>query len=65
MHLMIMSVIIKCCYAEKNTRLLKATNVIYVLFCQGRRGLLPMQSVLITTDIVNSNLDQGEVYNII
>ena len=36
-HLMIMSVIIKFCYAEKNTRLLKATNVIYVLFCQDRR----------------------------
>ena len=26
--------------------------------------LLPMQSVPITTDVVNSNLDQGEVYNI-
>jgi hypothetical protein len=26
---------------------------------------LPMQSVPITTDIVSSNLDQGEVYNII
>jgi hypothetical protein len=25
---------------------------------------LPMQSVPITTDVVNSNLDQGEVYNI-
>jgi hypothetical protein len=25
---------------------------------------LPMQSVPITTDIVSSNLDQGEVYNI-
>jgi len=25
---------------------------------------LPMQSVSITTDIVSSNLDQGEVYNI-
>jgi len=25
---------------------------------------LPMQSVLITTDVVISNLDQGEVYNI-
>jgi len=25
---------------------------------------LPMQSVLTTTDIVSSNLDQGEVYNI-
>jgi len=23
-----------------------------------------MQSVLITTDVVSSNLDQGEVYNI-
>ena len=26
---------------------------------------LPMQSVLITTDVVSSNHDQGEVYNII
>jgi hypothetical protein len=25
---------------------------------------LPMQSVYITTDVVSSNLDQGEVYNI-
>jgi hypothetical protein len=25
---------------------------------------LPMQSVTITTDVVSSNLDQGEVYNI-
>ena len=25
---------------------------------------LPMQSVPITTDVVNSNLDQGEGYNI-
>jgi hypothetical protein len=26
---------------------------------------LPMQSVPITTDVVSSNLDQGEVYNTI
>jgi hypothetical protein len=26
---------------------------------------LPMQSVPITTGVVNSNLDQGEVYNIL
>ena len=26
---------------------------------------LPMQAVPITTDVVSSNLDQGEVYNII
>jgi hypothetical protein len=25
---------------------------------------LPMKSVPITTDVVSSNLDQGEVYNI-
>jgi len=25
---------------------------------------IPMQSVPITTDVVTSNLDQGEVYNI-
>jgi len=25
---------------------------------------LPMQSLPITTDVVSSNLDQGEVYNI-
>jgi len=40
------------------------------LILGGRRGRdrmvigLPMQSVPITTDIVSSNLDQGEVYNI-
>jgi len=26
---------------------------------------LPMQSKTITTDVVSSNLDQGEVYNIL
>jgi len=26
--------------------------------------VLPMQSMPITTDVVSSNLDQGEVYNI-
>ena len=26
---------------------------------------LPMQPVSITTDVVSSNLDQGEVYNIV
>jgi len=26
---------------------------------------MPMQSVPITTDVVSSNLDQGEVYNVI
>ena len=26
---------------------------------------LPMQSVPVTTDVVSSNLDEGEVYNII
>ena len=37
---------------------------------RGRRGSdrmvvgLPRQSVPITTDVVSSNLDQGEVYNI-
>ena len=47
-----------------------------VLLCGGRRSRdrmivvfttlqLPMQSVPITTDVVSSNLDQGEVYNII
>jgi hypothetical protein len=25
---------------------------------------IPMQLVLVTTDVVSSNLDQGEVYNI-
>ena len=41
-------------------------------YCRCRRGRdrmivdlqLPMQSVSITTDVVSSNLDQGEVYNI-
>ena len=31
---------------------------------RGRRGRDRMQSVPITTDVVSSNLDQGEVYNI-
>ena len=31
---------------------------------KGRRGRDRMQSVPITTDVVSSNLDQGEVYNI-
>ena len=36
---------------------------------RGRDGMLvdlqlPMQSVPITTDVVSSNLNQGEVYNI-
>jgi hypothetical protein len=26
---------------------------------------IPMQSVPVTTDVVSSNLDQGEVYNIL
>ena len=30
----------------------------------GLLGITPMQSVPITTDIVSSNPDQGEVYNI-
>ena len=37
--------------------------------CRGRDRMialqLPMQSVLITTDVVSLNLDQGEMYNII
>ena len=39
--------------------LLLLAIVLYVLLLQ-----LPMQSVPITTDVVSSNLDQGEVYNI-
>jgi len=35
---------------------------------RGRRGrnrmMLPMQSVPFSTDVLSSNLDQGEVYNI-
>jgi len=48
----------------------KTTNVVNFQFLRGRRGrdrmvvMLPMQSVPITTDVVSSNLDQGEVYNI-
>jgi hypothetical protein len=33
--------------------------IVYVIVLQ-----LPMQSVPITTDVASSNLDQGEVYNI-
>jgi hypothetical protein len=45
-----------------------------IVFLWGRRGgnrmvvgftlQLPMQSVPITTDVLSSNLDQGELYNI-
>ena len=42
-----------------------------ILFYLGRRGrgrmvvgITTMQSVPITTDVVSSNLDQGEMYNI-
>jgi len=51
------------------------TNIYIIIVCHssegGRHGRdrmvvgqLPMQSVPITTDVVSSNLDQGEVYNI-
>jgi len=47
--------------------------IVFIMFIRGRRGrdhmvvgftTIPMQSVPITTDVVSSNLDQGEVYNI-
>jgi len=44
--------------------------LLYKWFYRGSRDRdlldlqLPMQSVSITTDVVSSNLDQGEVYNI-
>jgi hypothetical protein len=44
-------------------------NFQYLQTIRGRRGhdrmvQLPMQSLSIITDVVSSNLDQGEVYNI-
>jgi hypothetical protein len=44
-------------------------NFQYLQAIRGRRGRdrmvqLPMQSLSITTDVVSSHLDQGEVYNI-
>jgi len=44
-------------------------NLQYLQAIRGRRDhdrmvQLPMQSFSITTDVVSSNLDQGEVYNI-
>ena len=44
-------------YAYHNMTMIKIIIVSSVL-------QLPMQSVPITTDVVSSNLDQGEVYNI-
>ena len=38
------------------------TRIIWLLLLDLQ---LPMQSVPITTDVVNSNLEQGEVFNII
>jgi len=51
------------------------TNIYIIIVCHSSEGghhgrdrmvvgQLPMQSVPITTDVVSSNLDQGEVYNI-
>jgi len=48
------------------------TLIYYSCMVGSRRGrvrmvagfVLPMQSMPITTDVVSSNLDQGEVYNI-
>jgi hypothetical protein len=51
----------------------RAMQALYVSDIRGRRGrdrmvfgftTTYMQSVPITTDVVSSNLDQGEVYNI-
>jgi hypothetical protein len=46
-------------------------NMYYIIVINKKSGAvvavivqLPMQSVPITTDVLNSNLDQGEVYNI-
>ena len=45
----------------------------FAMYARGRRGrdrmvvgftTIPMQSVPIITDVLSSNLDQGEVYNI-
>jgi hypothetical protein len=47
---------------QYNTRLLQGTVVAMVIWWLDLQ--LPMQSVPITTDAMSSNLDQGEVYNI-
>jgi hypothetical protein len=55
-----------------DSRFKPRSNITVLYYVGGRLGhdrmvvglLLPMQSVPITTDVVSSNLDQGEVYNI-
>jgi hypothetical protein len=37
--------------------------IVHIFWCS-KSFQLPMQSVPFTTDVVSSNLDQGEVYNI-
>ena len=49
------------CHNKKMKKILGAIMVMIAWYLDLQ---LPMQSVPITTDIVSSNLDQGEVYNI-
>jgi hypothetical protein len=44
--------------------LLKGSGAVVAMIVWQLDLQLPLQSVPITTDVVSSNLDQGEVYNI-
>jgi hypothetical protein len=49
------------CHNKKMKKILRAIMVMIAWYLDLQ---LPMQSVPITTDVVGSNLDQGEEYNI-
>jgi hypothetical protein len=51
---------VKC--SEKYSEMTRGAVVVVIVWLLDLQ--LPMQSVSITTDVVSSNLDQGEVYNI-
>ena len=51
-------------YLYKHIQFLSTLGAIVAMIIWWLDLQLPMQSVLIITDVVSSNLDQGEVYNI-
>ena len=51
---------VKC--SEKYSEMTRGAVVVVIVWLLDLQ--LPMQSVSITTDVVSSNLDQGEMYNI-